>query len=74
MRKASGRRRPQGIWNRLTRRMIFGTGWPGVPGIAASARAVAELCPDPKTAGLVLAGNACRVHSLKLPEQGNGRD
>jgi Amidohydrolase len=61
-------------WNRLTRRMIFGTDWPGVPGIAANARAVAELCPDPETAGLVLAGNACRVYNLKLPEQGDSRD
>ena len=54
-------------WNRLTRKMIFGTDWPGVPGIAANARAVAALCPDEETAGLVLAGNALRVYNLKLP-------
>ena len=54
-------------WARLTRRMIFGTDWPGIPGIAANARAVAALCPDPETAGLVLAGNAARVYGLKLP-------
>jgi uncharacterized protein len=53
-------------WNRLTRRMIFGTDWPGVPGIARNARAVAALCPDEETAGLVLAGNAARVYNLKL--------
>jgi uncharacterized protein len=53
-------------WKRLTRRMIFGTDWPGVPGIAANARAVAALCPDRETAGLVLAGNACQVYNLKL--------
>jgi uncharacterized protein len=53
-------------WNRLTRRMIFGTDWPGVPGIARNARAVAALCPDEETATLVLAGNATRVYSLKL--------
>jgi len=53
-------------WKRLTRRMIFGTDWPGVPGIAANARAVAALCPDEETAGLVLAGNACQVYNLKL--------
>jgi len=52
-------------WNRLTRRMIFGTDWPGVPGIARNARAVAALCPDEETAGLVLAGNAARVYHLK---------
>ena len=53
-------------WARLTRRMIFGTDWPGVPGIAANARAVAALCPDEETAALVLAGNACRVYDLKI--------
>jgi len=54
-------------WNRLVRRFIFGTDWPGVPGIAHNARAVAALCPDDETAGLVLAGNAVRVYNLKLP-------
>ena len=51
-------------WGRLTRRMIFGTDWPGIPGIARNARAVAALCPDDETAGLVLAGNASRVYGL----------
>jgi len=55
-------------WARLTRKMIFATDWPGVPGIAANARAVAALCPDQATAALVLAGNACQVYNLKLPE------
>jgi predicted TIM-barrel fold metal-dependent hydrolase len=54
-------------WERLTRRMIFGTDWPGIPGIAKNARAVARLCPDEETAALVLAGNACRVYNLKVP-------
>ena len=49
---------------RLTRRFIFGTDWPGVPGIARNARAVAALCPDEETAGLVLGGNAVRVYRL----------
>jgi uncharacterized protein len=53
-------------WGRLTRRMIFGTDWPGVPGIAANARAVAALCPDDETTELVLAGNASQVYGLKL--------
>jgi uncharacterized protein len=53
-------------WARLTRRMIFGTDWPGVPGIARNARAVAALCPDEQTASLVLAGNAAQVYNLKL--------
>ncbi len=53
-------------WNRLTRKMIFGTDWPGVPGIARNARAIAELCPDDETADLVLGQNAMRVYNLKL--------
>ncbi|MGH3342046.1 MAG: amidohydrolase family protein [Carbonactinosporaceae bacterium] len=47
---------------RLARKFIFGTDWPGVPGIASNARAVAELCPDDETAGLALGGNALRVY------------
>jgi uncharacterized protein len=53
-------------WARLSRKMIFGTDWPGVPGIAENARAVMALCPDEATAALVLAGNACRVYNLKV--------
>lgn len=49
---------------RLCRRFIFGTDWPGVPGIAKNARAVAALCPDDESAGLVLGGNAMRVYHL----------
>jgi predicted TIM-barrel fold metal-dependent hydrolase len=52
---------------RLCRRFIFGTDWPGVPGIARNARAVAALCPDEETAGLVLGGNALRVYRLEKP-------
>ncbi len=54
-------------WNRLSRRMIFGTDWPGIPGIAANARAVAALLPDDATRDLVLAGNASQVYRLELP-------
>jgi uncharacterized protein len=54
-------------WNRLTQRMIFGTDWPGIPGIAANARAVAKLMPDEDTAAAVLAGNAIRVYGLEPP-------
>lgn len=53
-------------WNRLARRMIFATDWPGVPGIAKNARDVAAACPDDETASLVLAGNAARVYNLKV--------
>lgn len=54
-------------WKRLTRRMIFGTDWPGIPGIAWNARAVAALLPDEDTVGDVLAGNAAQVYGLTLP-------
>ena len=54
-------------WSRLVRKMIFATDWPGVPGIAKNARAVAALCPDEESASLVLAGNAARVYHLDLP-------
>jgi predicted TIM-barrel fold metal-dependent hydrolase len=54
-------------WTRLTRKMIFATDWPAVPGIACNARAVAELCPSDEVAGLVLAGNAAQVYNLTLP-------
>jgi uncharacterized protein len=53
-------------WARLTRRMIFGTDWPGIPGIANNARAVAALCPDEETTRLVLADNAAQVYRLGL--------
>jgi uncharacterized protein len=53
-------------WNRLTKRMIFGTDWPGIPGIAANARAVAKLMPDDDTTAAVLSGNACHVYHLKI--------
>ena len=56
-------------WTRLTRRMIFATDWPGIPGIAQNARAVAGLMPDDETRDLVLAGNAVRVYNLKLEQQ-----
>jgi uncharacterized protein len=46
---------------RLAKRWIFATDWPGVPGIAANARAVAELVPA-DVARLVLGGNAATVY------------
>ena len=49
---------------RLARRFIFGTDWPGVPGIARNARAVAAICPDEQTAALVLGGNASTVYRV----------
>jgi uncharacterized protein len=47
---------------RLAGRWIFGTDWPGVPGIAQNATAVADLLPD-DVAAVVLGGNARRVYA-----------
>jgi predicted TIM-barrel fold metal-dependent hydrolase len=51
-------------WSRLSRRFLFGTDWPGMPGVAANARAIAKLMPDDETTALVLSGNADRVFGL----------
>ena len=48
---------------RLSRRWIFGTDWPGVPGIAANARAVLDLGLPDDVVPLVLGGNAQRVYA-----------
>ena len=53
-------------WSRLTRRMIFATDWPGIPGIARNARAVSALLPDDETRDLVLWQNASDVYHLEL--------
>ncbi len=51
----------------LARRWIFGTDWPGMPGVARNARAVAGLgLPDDILAG-VLGGNATRVYLAGNP-------
>ena len=47
---------------RLARKFIFGTDWPGVPGIARNARALAGLGLDEDVLAGVLAGNAMNVY------------
>ncbi|MGZ4501371.1 MAG: amidohydrolase family protein, partial [Nocardioidaceae bacterium] len=54
---------------RLARRWIFATDWPGVPGTAQNARAVAGLGLPDDVAAAVLGGNALRVYA-GLGEQG----
>jgi predicted TIM-barrel fold metal-dependent hydrolase len=50
-------------FTRLARRFLYGTDWPGVPGQAANARAVAALgLPDDVLAG-VLGRNALQVYA-----------
>ena len=53
---------------RLAAKCIFGSDWPGAPGIAANAKAVAKLELDPGDLRGVLGGNALRVyHGLARP-------
>jgi predicted TIM-barrel fold metal-dependent hydrolase len=47
---------------RLARRWIYATDWPGVPGVAANARAVASLGLPADVVPLVWGGNARRVY------------
>ncbi len=52
---------------RLARRWIFGTDWPGVPGTAQNARAVAGLGLPDETVTAVLGGNAMAVYAGLAP-------
>ena len=54
---------------RLARKWIFGTDWPGVPGQAANARAVAGLGLTDEVVALVLGGNAMTVYAGLDPER-----
>jgi predicted TIM-barrel fold metal-dependent hydrolase len=47
---------------RLARKFIFATDWPGVPGIARNARALAALDLGAGTLGEILGGNAMRIY------------
>jgi uncharacterized protein len=47
---------------RLAGKFIFGTDWPGVPGIARNARAIARLGVPAETVAGILGGNAQRVY------------
>lgn len=58
---------------RLARKWIFGTDWPGVPGQAANARAIAELGLPEDVLERVWAHNALRVYAGLHPDRGEGR-
>jgi predicted TIM-barrel fold metal-dependent hydrolase len=49
---------------RLARKMIFGTDWPGVPGPRANARAIADLGLTRETLARVFHENARRIYRL----------
>jgi predicted TIM-barrel fold metal-dependent hydrolase len=53
---------------RLARKMVFGTDWPGVPGPKANAQAVADLGLEPETLARVLHENASRIYRLNRNE------
>ncbi|MDB5597944.1 MAG: Amidohydrolase 2 [Hyphomicrobiales bacterium] len=59
---------------RLAQKWIFATDWPGVPGTAQNAQAVAGLGFDDATAAAVLGGNALKVYAgldhLNGPNEG----
>ncbi|GAA2168952.1 amidohydrolase family protein [Actinomadura napierensis] len=59
---------------RLARKFVFGTDWPGVPGIARNARAIAGLGLDEETVSLVLGGNAMRIYPGIAAGPDSGRD
>jgi predicted TIM-barrel fold metal-dependent hydrolase len=50
--------------DRIAAKWIFGTDWPGIPGVAANIKAVADLGLSPAVLDAVLGGNAERVYQL----------
>jgi predicted TIM-barrel fold metal-dependent hydrolase len=48
--------------NRLAAKCVFGSDWPGAPGIATNARAITKLDLDDEVLRGVLGGNALRVY------------
>ena len=51
-------------FERLARKMIFGTDWPGVPGLKNNALALFDLGLETGTVELILHGNASRLYKL----------
>ena len=51
---------------RLARRFVFGSDWPGAPGIRGNVNAVRELPVPPEVVDAVLAGNAETVFGVKI--------
>jgi len=58
--------------DRLARKFIFGTDWPGVPGIARNARAVAALGLGDEVLAAVLGQNALAVYQPRGPHRASG--
>ena len=58
-------------FERLARKMIFGTDWPGVPGNRANALALFDLGLEQETLEGILHKNALHVYDLKRGESSN---
>ena len=56
-------------FERLARKMIFGTDWPGVPGPKANAQAIADLGLERDTLAKVLHENASRIYKLRRTKE-----
>jgi uncharacterized protein len=54
----------------LAQKMIFGTDWPGIPGLKNNALALLELDLDPETVELILHENASRLYKLDAKQDG----
>ena len=52
-------------FERLARKMIFGTDWPGLPGPKANAQAIASLSLEKETLRKILHENAKRIYKLE---------
>jgi predicted TIM-barrel fold metal-dependent hydrolase len=53
----------------LARKMIFGTDWPGVPGLKSNALALFDLGLEPETVELMLHENASRIYKLDAEQE-----
>ena len=58
----------------LAQKMIFGTDWPGVPGLKNNALALLELGLDPETVELILHENASLLYKLDAKQDGATRN
>ncbi len=58
----------------LAQKMIFGTDWPGVPGLKNNALALLELGLDPETVELILHKNTSRLYKLDAKQDEAARN
>jgi predicted TIM-barrel fold metal-dependent hydrolase len=56
-------------FEKLAQKMIFGTDWPGIPGLKNNALALFDLGLDSETVELILHGNAERLYNLEAKQK-----